>query len=110
MSLKKEEQDKILHFFSENKSLILNDILKGRGQFASEWFLVILRLKNLENIKWILKPINEVINFYDGEVIFTQNGNLKIGRVTMQRKGGDNGRKSATMLQFKINPCELFKD
>lgn len=26
----------------------------------------------------------------------------------MQRKGGDGGRKTAQMLQFKINPAELF--
>jgi hypothetical protein len=27
----------------------------------------------------------------------------------MQRKGGDGGRKTAQMLQFKINPAELFE-
>jgi hypothetical protein len=26
----------------------------------------------------------------------------------MQRKGGDGGRETAKMLQFKINPAELF--
>lgn len=26
----------------------------------------------------------------------------------MQRKGGDRGRDTAKMLQFKINPIELF--
>jgi hypothetical protein len=26
----------------------------------------------------------------------------------MQRKGGDGGRDTAKMLQFKINPSELF--
>ncbi|MCR2065109.1 hypothetical protein NYG95_07420 [Campylobacter felis] len=82
---------------------MLNDILKGRGQFASEWFLVILRLEN--KIEWVLKPINEVINFYGGEVMFSPQGSLKIGKVIMQRKGGDGGRESAKMLQFKIDPC-----
>ncbi|MCF6181220.1 hypothetical protein [Lutibacter sp.] len=28
----------------------------------------------------------------------------------MQRKGGDGGRKTAQMLQFKINPAELFNE
>ncbi|WP_281651400.1 type II restriction endonuclease [Helicobacter bilis] len=102
-----KEQDKILNFFNENKILILNDILKGRGQFASEWFLVILRLES--NIEWVLKPINEVINFYGGKVVFSLQGNLKIGKVTMQRKGGDGGRESAKMLQFKINPLLLMQ-
>jgi len=35
-------------------------------------------------------------------------GSLKIGRIAMQRKGGDDGRKTAQMVQFKINPAELF--
>lgn len=101
------EQDKILNFFDKNKILILNDILKGRGQFASEWFLVILKLE--DKIEWVLKPINEVINFYGGEVMFSPQGSLKIGKVTMQRKGGDGGRESAKMLQFKIDPALLLK-
>ncbi len=33
---------------------------------------------------------------------------LKIGSITMQRKGGDAGRPTSNMLQFKIKPCELF--
>ncbi len=33
---------------------------------------------------------------------------MKIGRITVQRKGGDNERKTANMLQFKINPTEIF--
>lgn len=94
-------------FIMQNKILILNDILKGRGQFASEWFLVILKLEN--KIEWVLKPINEVINFYGGEVMFSPQGSLKIGKVTIQRKGGDGGRESAKMLQFKIDPTLLLK-
>jgi len=35
-------------------------------------------------------------------------GNFRIGRITKQRKGGDGGRPTANMLQFKINPAELF--
>lgn len=103
----KEEQDKILNFFKANAVLILSDILKGRGKFASEWFLVIKKMKNTP-IKWVLRPINEVINFYSGEVVFTKFGNLKIGKVGIQRKGGDSGGEGAKMLQFKIDPCKLF--
>ncbi len=28
----------------------------------------------------------------------------------MQRKGGDGGRETAKMLQFKINPAELLEN
>ncbi len=103
-----QEQNLVIKWFNENKTLILNDILKGRGQFASEWFLVILKTKE-DDLRWALKPINEVINFYDGDIRFSPRGSLMIGKITMQRKGGDGGRDSAKMLQFKLNPCELLE-
>jgi hypothetical protein len=57
---------------------------------------------------WTLLPMSIVINFYgNGEVRITDKGNIKIGRITMQRKGGDAGRSTANMLQFKINPAEI---
>ena len=62
------------------------------------------------NARWVLKPINIVTNYFgNGEVVITKQGNIKVGRITMQRKGGDGGRKTAQMLQFKINPAELFE-
>ena len=33
------EQKEILDWFSYNKSLVVSDVLKGRGQFAAEWML-----------------------------------------------------------------------
>ncbi len=46
--------------------------------------------------------------FDDGSVEISKKGSLKIGRITIQRKGGDNGRESANMLQFKIDPTGLL--
>jgi hypothetical protein len=51
-----------------------------------------------------------VINFYgQGEVMLTKKGNLKIGKVVIQRKGGDAGKDTANMLQFKFDPCLLLE-
>ncbi len=101
-------QEKILIWLEKNKSLIVNDIIKGRGKFSAEWMLVAQKID--KNARWILKPINVVINHYSsGSVIITKQGNIKIGQITMQRKGGDGGRETAKMLQFKINPAELFE-
>jgi hypothetical protein len=101
------EQSLILKWLNENKSLIVSDILKGRGQFAAEWMLVAQKLKN--NSRWILKPMNFCMNYFgNGDIEITKRGNFKIGRITMQRKGGDGGRNTANMLQFKLNPAELF--
>ncbi len=105
-----QEQKELLNFLQENKTLIVSDILKGRWKFAAEWMLVILKIKD-EKIKWGLKPINFVLNyFWNGEVEITPRGSLKIGKITIQRKGWDWGRKTANMLQFKINPCEILED
>lgn len=101
------EQLNILNWLKVNKTLIVSDILKGRGQFSAEWMLVAQKAGN--NSRWVLKPMNICLNhFGNGEVIMTKQGNFKIARITMQRKGGDNGRDTAKMLQFKINPAELF--
>lgn len=103
------DQKKIIGYFTKNKILVVSDILKGRGKFSAGWMLVSFVAKGESN--WILKSINQAMNvFADGPVRITNQGGLKIGKITMQRKGGDAGRDSAKMLQFKINPVELFDE
>jgi len=102
-----EDQKIVLDYFEANKILIVSDILKGRGEFSADWLLVILKTNG--DTKWALKSINEAMNIFGGgPVRITKQGSLKIGKIGMQRKGGDGGRKTAKMLQFKINPVELF--
>lgn len=103
----KSDQDKIIGFFKSNKILIVSDLLKGRGEFSADWVLVILKVN--DESRWTLKSINEAMNvFGSGDVRITPQGSLKIGKIGMQRKGGDAGRDTSKMLQFKINPVELF--
>jgi hypothetical protein len=97
----------ILGWVKKNQTLIVSDILKGRGQFSAEWMLVAQKVKS--NSRWVLKPMNYCLNYYgNGEIIITPKGNLKIAKIGMQRKGGDKGRLTANMLQFKIDPTEKF--
>jgi hypothetical protein len=106
--LGKNDQQLIINFFEDNKVTIVSDILKGRGAFSAQWMLVVHKIKGKESI-WSFKSINEVINHYSkGVVKITPRGSLAIGRLTAQRKGGDNGRETANMLQFKFNPLELL--
>lgn len=106
--LSETEQKSVLNWLKENQSLIISDILKGQGKFAAEWMLVVHKVD--KNARWILKSMNYCMNhFGNGEINITQRGNFKIGRITMQRKGGDGGRETSKMLQFKINPAELFE-
>lgn len=107
--MNEKDRNLILDWFSNNKTLILSDIIKGRGQFSAEWVLVAQKIES--DARWVLKNINQALQHYSiGEVCMSPRGSICIGRVTVQRKGGDGGRESANMLQFKLDPTELFED
>jgi len=100
-------QKEIVDFFTQNKGKILHALFAGDGPHAAGWFMV--ALKGVANTRWIIKTDADAVKFFgEGKVEITRSGNLKIGRVTMQRKGGDGGRETAKMLQFKVNPALLF--
>lgn len=106
--LSKLEVKNLIDFFEDNKVLILNDILKGRGVLSAEWFLVTRKDTTTGDIDWILKDINYVTNFFSkGKVEMSKRGSLNFGKLTIQRKGGT---PDPTSLQFKINPLALFED
>jgi len=101
-------QKAIIDFFTANRKKIVSDLFKGEGQFDADWVMV--ALKSTDKTRWVLRTDADTIHFFsEGKVELTRNGNLKIGRITMQRKGGDGGRDTAKMLQFKINPALLFE-
>lgn len=102
-----EIQNKIINFFNENKIMIVNDIIKGRGGLSADWMLVTKYNKETDETSWILKDINVAMNFFGlGAVSISPKGSLYIGKITMQRKGGT---PDPTKLQFKIKPCQLFE-
>lgn len=107
----------VVDFFTANKDEIISDMLAGDGPHAAGWMMVIHRPNPVTRSegepaakpKWVIRSSADAIKFYgEGPVELTKAGNLKIGRISMQRKGGDNGRETAKMLQFKINPVQLF--
>lgn len=125
-------QQLIIDFFTTNRQKIVSDLFAGQGDHAAGWLMVTLKSagdsntlqsKNptvtaspdktrtsLDKSRWVLCTTTEAAKFFGaGKVLITSAGSLRIGRITMQRKGGDNGRESANMLQFKINPVELFE-
>ncbi len=103
--LPKKDVNELIDYFSKNRALILSDILKGRGFFAAEWFLVTKNENS--NYSWVLKNINDVINYFSqGEVKVSERGGLIFCKLTIQRKGGT---PDPTSLQFKIKPLDLFE-
>ncbi len=136
--LSKERQKSVREFFTKHRDEIVSDLVTGDGEHAAGWMMVTLKETSSQNQgdtkgpisqrsgdseqsaeevansvrkpRWVIRSTVDAMKFYgDGEVRITHAGSLKIGRVTMQRKGGDNGRESAKMLQFKINPVDLFE-
>lgn len=102
-----DAQKAVVKFFESHKAEIVTDLFQGDGPHAAGWVMV--AFKATSNTRWILNRVEDVIKFYsDGPVAITSGGNLKIGRITMQRKGGDGGRDTAKMLQFKIDPALLI--
>lgn len=104
-----EEQKLLIDFLQQHIVMIVSDIIRGRGRFAAEWTLVI---NKHDGYHWVLVAINEAIPIYLGDckAIVTSKGNIRIGNVTLQRKGGDKGADSANMLQFKADPLILFTE
>ena len=103
-----DQQRLIADFFTRNKAEIVSDLFSGDGEHSAEWMMV--ALKSSEKPRWVLRSIDHTIKYFsEGPIEITRQGNLRIGRITMQRKGGDGGRETAKMLQFKINPALLFE-
>jgi hypothetical protein len=101
------ERKIIFNWFENNKMLVVADIMRGRGEFSAEWVLVAQKVEN--STRWVLKNINDVMQYFsEGNVAISPRGSINIGRILMQRKGGDGGRDTAKMLQFKIDPVLLF--
>ena len=102
-----EQERSVIDFFTANRGKIVHDLFQGDGPHAAGWIMV--ALKATETTRWTLRRVEDVMKFYaDGKIEITSHDNLKIGRITVQRKGGDGGRDTAKMLQFKINPVQLF--
>lgn len=90
------EQQIIIEWLKKNQSLIVSDVLKGQGKFAAEWMLAV------QKVKKNARPMNFCMNYFgNGEIEITNRGNFKIGRITMQRKGGDRGRVQPKCCNLK---------
>lgn len=107
-------QDELLRFFQLYQRQIISHVLRGKakGVLKADWLLLhetkdedwISKVGNREC--WHLYPMATVIDCCCTEApSITKAGNLTLGLgLTLQRKGGDGGAKTANDLQFKLNP------
>jgi hypothetical protein len=115
-----QKQQSLLKFFVINQKNIIEHVLKGKlaSPIKANWMLFHETIpndwiKNVGNKKfWRLYSMEVLIKLCCSlQPCFSKQGNLILGiGLTMQRKGGDNGRDTANDLQFKINPVEIISE
>ena len=107
-------QEELLRFFQLYQRQITSHILRGKAKAAlkADW-LLLHETKDADWVSkvgnrdcWHLYPMATVIDCCCTEApSITKAGNLILGLgLTLQRKGGDGGAKTANDLQFKLNP------
>ena len=102
------QKEQVVSFLNKNKKKIIQDVMAGRGRGAARWMLVVEEHLGAPS-KSALVRMNDVIRHYaEGPAFITKTGNLRLGKITIQRKGGDAGKRTAQMLQFKFSPRDLF--
>ena len=120
--LNKAPQDKqkaLLSFFTKSQKVIIAHVLQGKfhASLKANWMLFHETMvgtwdKNVGNKNfWRLYPMEMIIDTCcSSQPTFSKKGNLILGiGLTLQRKGGDNGKETANDLQFKINPIQIIK-
>ncbi len=67
---------------------------------------MLLVKEGINNI-YKLCNIKDVMSLYlgDRKAKISPKGSIYLGKLTIQRKGGDNGKNTSNMLQIKFNPC-----
>ncbi len=106
--LSKRERDKVLGFFNLHKKRIVKYIVSGMGRASAKWMLVV-EYDGMRQMRSSVVPIQRVIEYCMGDASITKSGNIRYGGLTIQRKGGDGGKKTAQMLQFKFSPKDIFE-
>ena len=112
-------QEELLRFFQQYQRQIVSHVLRGKakGVLKADWLLLhetkdtdwISKVGNRES--WHLYPMATVIDCCCSEApSISKAGNMTLGLgLTLQRKGGDGGAKSANDLQFKLKPKEIHE-
>lgn len=113
------EQDQLLSFFRIYQRQIISHVLRGKAkaELKADWLLLHEAkdanwTSEVGNRKfWHLYPMSKVVDCCCSEApSITKAGNLTLGLgLTLQRKGGDGGAKTANDLQFKLNPKKIHE-
>lgn len=100
-----EELDYLINVLDKNKVQILNFIFKGSNNDYTPTYICGIEYNNNIRTKIIIYKIDDIIEYLSKEKFFIKSRKTVIGLgscISLQRKGGDGGKKSSNQLQFKL--------
>jgi hypothetical protein len=98
----------IVDFFNLNASSVVKDIFLGTDTNEMPDWMLFTYIDDAA-VSYHLHPIEEVVEFYTGEgsAHITSRGNLVVGRLRLQRKGG---KGNPFDMQFKFRPRQFLEN
>ena len=104
-----DDLDDLIKIFKDNRRRIVEYVLCGNDE-KPNILGVSMYVKSVSK-QYIFHKMSDVIEFImnDGDVCIRPSGTvIQIANcLTLQRKGGDSGRKSANNIQFKFVPSRI---
>ena len=106
--IKDDAKDAIINFFQKNTPGVIKEVFKGTNPEETPDWMLFTYIEN-DNCTYHIYPMQEVVDFYtgDADVSITKGGNLNIGRITLQRKGGTGNPFD---MQFKFRPLTFLEN
>lgn len=109
------DQKVLLEMFEKIKIAYITSAFKGNRPEHEPDYMVTISTKKGDNTLSLdmihISKMEDAINTYlgDASVSISKKGSIKIGELTVQRKGGDGGKESANDIQVKVRPSLILE-
>ena len=102
----------LVDILNENKTKVLEYAFYGINNEFQPKFLIGVEYNNNKRTKISFFEITKIINYLETQTFKIKKSKTVIAlgdknAITLQRKGGDGGKKSSNQLQFKITISSL---
>lgn len=97
-----EEQQKVINWLTMHKDEIIDALFRGTQPIYAPNFLLVVNKKAPISTS-AMTPMTRAISLFGSGEVKVADTTFRIGKIIMQRKGGDSGGEGAKDLQFKCN-------
>jgi hypothetical protein len=106
--IRDDAKDSIVAFFRRKTKDVIREVFVGTNPGEVPTWMLFTYIGD-DGYSHHIHPMEEVVDFYtgNGDVSITRGGNLNIGRITLQRKGGTG---SPFDMQFKFRPLTFLEN